>query len=139
MFLIDTSVLISAFTKEDATAVVQQWFAANRAAPLAINEWTRVEFASAVMIKVRDGRLSPESQQKVMLDFRMRSRAFDVIAITAEHFALAEQICERSSFGIRSGDALHASVALLSDATLVTRDKTLLAASGAFGLRCVSP
>ena len=137
MFLIDTSVLVSAFTKEDATEAVQQWFASNRGAPLAINDWTRVEFSSAVMIKVRDGRLSAESQQKIMLEFRMRSRSFQLVPVTAEHFALAEQICERSSFGVRSGDALHAAVALLTEATLVTRDRTLLAASGAFGLKCI--
>ena len=137
MFLIDTSVLVTAFTKEDATRDVLDWFARHSDAPKAINDWTRVEFSSAIMIKVRDGRLSAESQQRVMLDFHARSRAFQLLDVTREHFFLAAQICERSSFGIRSGDALHAAVALSADATLVTRDRTLLAASGAFGLKCI--
>lgn len=137
MFLIDTSVLVSAFTKEDATEEVLAWFAEERTSPLAINDWTCVEFASALMIKVRDGRLSTDSQNAIQLKFKAERRAFHLLEVTREHFKLAEQLCQRSRFGIRSGDALHAAVALLSDSTLVTRDKTLIAASGAYGLSCV--
>jgi predicted nucleic acid-binding protein len=137
MYLIDTSVLVSAFTKEDASEAVLQWFATNATAPLAINDWTSVEFASALMIKVRDGRISAASQQAILLEFRTRRRAFQSLEVTREHFQLAERLCERSKFGIRSGDALHAAVALLADAWLVTRDKALIAASGAYGLKCV--
>jgi predicted nucleic acid-binding protein len=57
--------------------------------------------------------------------------------VTREHFALAEQICSMPGIGIRAGDALHAAVALASNATLVTRDRALLAAAGAFGLTCL--
>lgn len=137
MFLIDTSVLVSAFTREDATEAVWRWLSDNRNSPLAINDWTCVEFASALMVKVRDGRLSTDSQHAIQLQFNAQRRGFVLLEVTKEHFALAEQLCHRSHFGIRSGDALHAAVALLSNSTLVTRDKTLLAASGAYGLKCV--
>lgn len=138
MFLLDTSVLVSAFTKEDATEAVWRWLSDNRSSPLAINDWTCVEFASALMVKVRDGRLSTDSQHAIQLQFNAERRGFVLLEVTKEHFTLAEQLCQRSRFGIRSGDALHAAVALLSNSTLVTRDKTLLAASGAYGLKCVS-
>jgi len=137
MFLIDTSVLVSAFTKEDASDGVLRWLDDHRHEVLAINDWTCVEFASALMVKVRDGRLSADSQNAIQFRFNAERRSFQLLDITREHFSLAEQLCQRARLGIRSGDALHAAVALLADATLVTRDKALLAASGAYGLRCV--
>jgi predicted nucleic acid-binding protein len=139
MVLLDTCILISAFSPDTHTTRVLDWLTVNKAMPLAINDWTSVEFASAMMLKTRTGLLTATSHAAVMDAYRARSRDFQVIDVSRAHFHLAAQLCEKLSLKLRAGDALHAAVALTYDATLLTTDKALLSASGSYGLRCFAP
>jgi predicted nucleic acid-binding protein len=139
MFLLDTCILVSAFVPDTYTQRSLAWLDANRASPIAINDWTSVEFASALMLKNRIGQLHASGHRTVMQAYRARSSGFHLIELTREHFSLAEGLCESTSLGLRAGDALHAAVALTYTATLLTTDKALLSVSGAIGLRCCAP
>jgi uncharacterized protein len=139
MHVLDTCILISATTNETQTERVLQWLARHVKEPLAINDWTMVETAAALMLKQRQGLLTQEQHSHAMSELRLRRRSFYRLEVTRDHFALAQQICERGTHGLRAGDALHAAVALMNHATLVTTDAALLNASGAYGLRCEAP
>jgi predicted nucleic acid-binding protein len=56
MLYVDTSVIVSALTNEADTALAQIWLARQETSELTISDWTTTEFASALSIKLRDGR-----------------------------------------------------------------------------------
>jgi uncharacterized protein len=53
MLYLDTSVIVSALTKEADTALSQFWLAKQETSELTISDWTTTEFASALSIKLR--------------------------------------------------------------------------------------
>jgi uncharacterized protein len=139
MYLLDTSILVSAFTPDDHTNRVLSWLADNEGRPLLVNDWTWVEVASALMLKRRMSHLTQQQYDHVLRNVRRQALSFDLLDVNREHFLLARQLSENATLGIRAGDAIHVAVALANDVTLVTTDKTLLAANTSYGLRVIAP
>jgi predicted nucleic acid-binding protein len=54
---LDTSLLVSALTRESETDRVQSWLAEQANEICAISDWVVSEFSSALSIKLRSGRL----------------------------------------------------------------------------------
>ncbi len=50
MLYVDTSVIVSALTKETDTALSQIWLAGQEASELTISDWTATKFASALSV-----------------------------------------------------------------------------------------
>ena len=126
MFLIDTSVLITAFSKELQTSAAQSWLGKHKQEPLFISDWTSTEFASAMNQKVRTKVMTHTEYIAAKTLFqRVRAQSLQVAAVERNHFFLAAELCEKSPTSLRASDALHLAMAIDFGATLVTRDKQL--------------
>lgn len=139
MYLLDTCVLVSALTRDQFTGPVVSWLADHADQPLAVSDWTAVEFMSVIAAKRRADILSEGAYRDVLAAYRRQSQLLQRLMVGRGQFQLAEQLCRIQKLCLRSGDALHFAVALEQEAVLVTTDKALLAANGAFGLRCQRP
>jgi len=95
MHVLDTCILISAITNETQTEPVLQWLARHVKEPLAINDWTMVEPAAALMLKQHQGLLTQEQHSHAMSELRLRNRSFYRLEVTRDHFALA--LCTRAA------------------------------------------
>lgn len=122
IYYLDTSIVVSALTRERQSEAVQDWLEQHWA-DLAISEWVITEAAASFAKQVRVGRLTSDEQVAVshLFDALFVSR-LEVISIRSEHFRAAARLAERSSIGLRAGDALHLAASSASETTLVTRD-----------------
>jgi predicted nucleic acid-binding protein len=122
-------------TPEVATESVLAWFERHASVPLSISDWTRVEVASALALKVRSGQLSVDQSRSVraLID-TWTGDSLDVIAVERSTFEQAGLLLERPGDGLRAGDALHLAIARQAGHSLVTLDRTLAAAARASGL-----
>jgi predicted nucleic acid-binding protein len=140
MRYLDTSVLVAALTREEATGRVQAWLAAQPAGSLAISEWVHTEFASALSIKVRTGELGVEERAAVLAAFARHIRkSFHVLPIPAEAFRVAAVHLNGHELGLRAGDALHLAIAQAHGATLCTLDRRMAAAATSLGVNAELP
>ena len=132
---LDTSLLVAALTHEPETARMQKWLAAQRAGDLAISEWVATEFSAALSMKVRSR--SIEALHRAAANaalMRLIEESFEMLAITTEQFRNAARYSEKSSVGLRAGDALHLAVAADNGATIVTLDRRLAEAATEFAV-----
>ena len=134
MFVLDTSVLVAAFTHERDTAKVQTWMALNDV-DCFISAWNLTEFASALAIKVRQGHLTMGDGLRAQTSFNVyvNTIAF-VLPIERRHMEVAADLCANPALIIRAADALHLAVALEVGAGLATLDAQLGRATQALGL-----
>lgn len=139
MYLLETCILVSAFTIETETDKVLSWLEAHRDGPLLVNDWTWVEFASAVTLKQRKGVLTGQQHQAVLSAALEQQDRFGLLQVERDHFHLTRRLSQKTTLGIRAGDAQHVAVAPLYQVTLVTSDKALRAANGVYGLSCEAP
>jgi predicted nucleic acid-binding protein len=112
MLYLDTSVLIALFVREVASDDVASWFAALPMSEVTTSEWTRVEFASAVGLRVRTASLEREFAADIVGRFaRLAERSVAMIVPEKEDFALSSMYLQRFDLGLRAGDALHLAIA----------------------------
>lgn len=112
MTYLDTSILVPFFVLEKASDNIRGWLATVPAEKLAISEWTRAEFASAVGISVRSGRLDTQDAQEIIQNFyHMADNSLTVLVPDRADFLLASRYMERFELGLRAGDALHLAIA----------------------------
>lgn len=135
---LDTSILIAALTREEATGRVQDWMAAQPAGSLAVSEWVHTEFASALSIKVRTGELASEDRATILAAFAAHLRnSFVLFPIPAEAFRAAAIHLNDPELGLRAGDALHTAIVLAHGATLCTLDRRMAAAATRLGVKSI--
>lgn len=136
MQYLDTSVLISALTNEDATTRIQIWIADQPAGTLATSDWVNTEFASALSIKVRTGQIAVEDRAAILSGYiRITRNSLRVYPVSADDFRVAALHLADHELGLRAGDALHIAVALAHGATLCTLDRRMAAAAMALGVK----
>jgi predicted nucleic acid-binding protein len=140
MFYIDTSVFVSALTREADTVRSQDWLARQDVRNLAISDWTETEFASALSIKLRAGHLSPEHRAASLASFsQLAAESLRVLPVTRTDFRLAARYADRSELNLRAGDALHLAICVNHGANLCTLDRRMAEAASRLALTSVSP
>jgi len=124
-YYLDTSVLVSALTREAASPTVQAWLA-NIDGELVISEWVSTEFASALSLKQRTKQIDAGFRVDARAEFeRLKAASFRIIEIERRHLQQATWLIDSPNSALRAGDALHAALAQLESLTLCTRDRTL--------------
>lgn len=135
MVYLDTSALVPLFVREPKSEAVLGWISSSRA-PLAVSEWSFVEFASATSIKVRTGQISAHvaDQAGTRLEAFAREHC-QIVAPGRAAFRLAAELARKPTPGLRAGDALHLAFALnLKAGSLLCLDDAMIAVARSLGL-----
>ncbi len=102
------------------------WLTRQGSFDLTISDWVITEFASALSVKVRMGRLGLADRARTASLFtRLQGESIAVMPITRDHFLTAARFANQSALGLRAGDALHVAIAAAWGATLCTLAKRL--------------
>lgn len=141
MDYVDTSVLVPLFIPEPDSTAVRGWFDRRPARSVAMSDWTLVEFASTIGIKVRTGALNrAQARSACGLMTKLAAESIRVITPTRDDYRRAAGYLARHELGLRAGGALHAVVARSEPRSrLVTFDRRLIDAGRKLGIRVVSP
>ena len=132
MFYLETSVLVSALTREPQTLA---WLADERTTPRVVSAWSLAELSSALSIKLRQGHLTNEERTAALAEYGlMTDDGRLALAVTDSDFKLAAQFCDRHDLGLRAADALHLAIAYRVGTTLCTRDRRQAEAGAALGI-----
>lgn len=133
---LDTSVIVAALTNESASARVAAWLGRGGEAQLSISLWVTVEFASALALKRRTGQLNSGNRAAALAQFtRMAAENLTFLPISDLDFQAAARFLDKSTRGLRAGDALHLAVASRHSETLCTLDHRLVEAGTELGTR----
>lgn len=126
MVYLDTSVVVALMTREPLTDSVATWFADLDEMPVS-SDWLLAEFASAISIKVRSGKLSDAAAKAIHKKFDvLASGGIRLAPVSREAFKEAAALSRTHKIGVRAGDALHLAVAReLGAATIATLDRTM--------------
>jgi len=126
MVYLDTSVVVALLTVEPKTTAVAEWFRSLDEPPTS-SDWLLTEFASALSIKARAGRLSDAQAKRVRKEFdALISGGLRLVPVGRSAFQRAADLVSQHRYGLRSGDSLHLAFALESGAgELATLDATL--------------
>lgn len=140
MLYLDTNIVVALCVREQDSDRVEAALAAIKE-PFTTSEWTRVEFTSAMGIKVRHRELTELLARRALADYY---QAFEpgikVVTPSREDYILAADYLQDLKSGLRSGDALHLAVAINQKATrLLTLDKTFIKAAHSSGLSVELP
>ena len=132
MFYLDTSFLVPYFVPEKASRAVEKFLSSIKTEELAISQWTRTEFVSALGIKIRTQRFSENAARRVLAAFdEITGQYFTVIQILERDYLLATEFLLQWSLGLRAGDALHLALAKNHGAKRIySLDKSLVKAAG---------
>lgn len=120
---LDTSVLVSLFFREEASAAARK--RAGREMQLWVSRWTLAEFASAVAYKLRTAQTDEATavEAKSRLLAVLAEDGLQVVDIERSDLERSAALCEAHASGLRTPDALHAAVALRLRLVLITADK----------------
>jgi predicted nucleic acid-binding protein len=137
MVLLDTSVLVAAFTKDAQSERAEHWL--DRAAPFLVSDWAAAEFSSAIRTKVRQGYLEAPFVQEVetFFDAWSRRQGGHRPVISTDH-VVARLLVSRH-VGLRAPDALHLAIALRLGAVMATFDRQQEGVALAEGLEIFVP
>ena len=140
MIYLDTNLVVALCAREQDSDRVEAALAAIKES-LVTSEWTRVEFTSAIGIKVRNRELSEPLARRALADYY---HAFEpgigVVTPSRDDYILAADYLQDLKSGLRSGDALHLAVAVNQKATrLLTLDKVFIKAARGIGLSVELP
>jgi uncharacterized protein len=112
MIYLDTSVLVPLLVRERESTRVRRRLAGFAPGELAVSDWTRTEFVSALGIKVRMRELERQTALDVVGAFQnLADESLTVLTPEAGDFSLASHYLERFEAGLRAGDALHLAIA----------------------------
>lgn len=111
MVYLDTSALVPMFMREPKTDAVLAWLE-SAGEPVAVSDWSLVEFASAASMKVRSGSVTAKVARDAMEQAQAFVRACCTVATPRhEEFQRAAELAGDSSAGLRAGEALHLAIA----------------------------
>lgn len=136
---LDTSILVAMLRPEPHTSRVLAWAAAQPQGTLAISPWCMTEFASALALQQRMGRIAePVRRQAEQSLARLRASLVEVDILPVDFQQAAAYVGTIAS-GLRAPDALHLAIARRHRATMATSDVVLAAAARATGCAVVGP
>lgn len=130
----DTSVLTGAYCQESGSHQAQRVLQDHEPA---ISSLTRLELSSAIAKKVRAGTLSRDEATRIIAEFQIHIRdgVFELLAIQAAHYALANDWMDACVTAVRTLEALHLALAHSNGLTLITADKALARAGEQLGAK----
>lgn len=137
----DSSALVPLVSREPASAACVELLAGDDA--MAVWAFTRLEMASAVRRKERDGELTPQEAQEAFRRISLLERAWTEVDGVRPVRARAERLL--AVHPLRAADALQLAAALVltgerpTGYRFVTRDDRLAAAARAEGFELIVP
>ena len=132
---LDTSVLVTAFTREPETQRIQAWLGQQDADQLSISDWVTAEFSSALSLKLRTGQIDSAMRSEALSRYRrLANETFTNLAIPSSAFRVAAGFVDQADIGLRAADALHLAIVLEYGAELCTRDSRLAHAGPRLGI-----
>lgn len=135
MIYLDTSLIVAALIKEATTVRVHDWLKLQDPARLFVSDWSITEFSSALALKIRTGRLSPDHRAFALTEFnKLIAENLRVFPVQRRHFREAATFTDHHATGLRAGDALHLAVASEHGAMVCTLDRQLAEAGPALGV-----
>jgi predicted nucleic acid-binding protein len=139
MIYFDTSAFVPIFILEATSRAIVEWLESSRE-PVAISDWTLVEFAAATSMKLRTGQISVAKATKAAQEMQSFSRGQCLVALPErETFVRAAEWARQPGLQLRAGDALHLAIARqLNAARLACLDNAMIASAGALGFEVVS-
>ena len=115
---VDTSVLMTAHTREPHADLAQAWLVAQSSGGLILSTWALVKCGDAVAIKRRHGEIDADGQAGAIADVSAFTARFSpFIAPMEEDYQRARTLCRHAASGLRAGDALHFAMTLRWDIT----------------------
>lgn len=136
MLYLDTSLLVAALTNEAETERMQRWLGQQQPDDLAISDWVKTEFSSALSIKLRAGHIGVAHRADVLATFtRLTTDSFTVVPVSRLQFRTAARFVEQHMLGLRAGDALQLAICSDHGATLCTLDRRLSEAGAPLGVK----
>ncbi len=135
---VDTSVWVAVLTHEPSAETLMRALEAE-AGQLLTAIWTRTELASALGIKARRQELTQARVRLLMQEFGLWvAGGLAAVPVDSMDFLQAARLCEDIDTKLRSGDALHLSVAKRCQAThLLSLDKDMLANASSLGMQFI--
>lgn len=136
----DASALVPLVVRETHTALVRRWAARN--SEIVTWAWTRVELASAVERRAREGLLTAAQRREALARFAQLAETWDEVTDLLAVRSRAQQLLARHP--IRAADSAHLAAALLvaesdpASIEFVCLDERLSLAAEREGLRLVS-
>jgi hypothetical protein len=135
---LDTSVLVSAHTKEVRTKDVLAWLAKKAGSGLATSDWVVAEFSAALSKKQRVGEIDGPFRAYALAEFhRAMLPGLTSLTIRSSDFSAAARFADQYALGLRAADALHLAIATGNGATLHTLDDRLAKAGVTLGVHTV--
>jgi uncharacterized protein len=138
MFYLDTSLLVSSFSNEPRSAIVDEWMSRQDKNELCISDWVITEVSSALSIKIRRGTINEMQRGAILAEFtRLTADTFTVLPVAASALRTAARFCDQSQLKLRSADALHLAICAEHGATIYTLDQVLSRAALALGVASI--
>ncbi|MFN3473968.1 MAG: type II toxin-antitoxin system VapC family toxin [Blastomonas sp.] len=140
MQYLDTSVLVALLCREPKSAEVVTWFYGLDAGGVAISQWSLVEFAGALSLKIRMRSIadSDAHMAKAMLN-DMLEGMLQVLPLVGKDFDDAAGFCADWDLNLRGPDALHLAITARLGICLATFDRHQFAAAQHFGIAATIP
>jgi predicted nucleic acid-binding protein len=139
MIYVDTSALVPVFIRESKSEAVIGWLESS-GERLAISEWSLVEFAAAVAIKVRTGQAAASLAKQATARVHEFARTHCVVAVPGrEEFHRAVELAGHGTLMLRAGDALHLAIAAsLGAKGILCLDDAMTESAKALGMTAVT-
>jgi predicted nucleic acid-binding protein len=138
MNYLDTSLLVSALTREPDGVRVRAWLDQHAAEEFAVSEWVATEFAAALSIKLRTKQIDTNKRAAAAAAFAgVILGSCTMLPVTTQDFRTAGTYAGHQKLALRAGDALHLAVCAENGATLCTLDRRLGSAGTALGVKTI--
>lgn len=139
-FYLDTSFVVSAFSKETRSPDAVSWLNRHQGHDLFTSGWVSTEFASAIAFKIRTGQFDQADLEPLQSAWsQFQSANLHSVFIEDADYDVASNMIYRSKTGLRSGDALHLAICHRITATIVTFDVGLERAASQLSITAVIP
>ena len=139
MIYADTSAVLPYYRQEAHSASVERMFV-DTSHVILLSDLTRVEFFSAVARWVHGQEITEPQAGQIEGAFAddLRAGRFRVAPLEKAVFDRAMRLLQVRSVGLKSLDAIHLSVAMTHQATLMTLDRQLRAAARFHDVECTA-